>query len=304
MTPRHLVSVDSTEATEPSAHYDRVTAAWQYLLGENLHYGVFASGDELLPTATDALTRVMAEHAELSPEAMILDVGCGTGAPACDLVERFGCRVTGISTSAVCVERANHRAAERGLSERARFVVADGMANGLPAMSFDRTWVMESSHLMPDKARMLGECARVLRPGGRLVLCDIVLKRPVATREVVQLRYEFLLLREVFGRAKMETFDWYADALHRAGFAAIERVDLTEATMPTFDRWQENARRSRAECVGLFGERSWEQFVEAASVLRRFWRDGILGYELIAAERSPGLTDRPSGRKLETASGD
>jgi cyclopropane fatty-acyl-phospholipid synthase-like methyltransferase len=283
MNLRDLVSLDAGEQTEPSAHYDRVTAAWRYLLGENLHYGVFATGGETLADATDALTRLMAERAELFEGCAVIDVGCGTGAPACALVDRFGCRVTGISTSAVCIEQARQRADERRLAASTEFVVADGMANGFPDGVFDRAWVMESSHLMPDKGRMFGECARVLRRGGRLVLCDIVLKRPIATREVVGLRYELLLLREVFGRAKMETFEFYERALRSAGFTDIDRNDLSDATLPTFDRWQDNAERSKERCVALFGERSWLQFVESANVLRRFWREGILGYELIAA---------------------
>ena len=41
-----------SEDYEPAAHYDRVTAAWGMLLGHELHYGYFASGDEDLPTAT------------------------------------------------------------------------------------------------------------------------------------------------------------------------------------------------------------------------------------------------------------
>lgn len=285
MNLRDLVSLDAREPTEPAAHYDRVTAAWQYLLGENLHYGVFASGNETLGDATDALTRLMAGRAELFDGCTVIDVGCGTGAPACHLAQRFRCRVTGISTSAICVARARQRADDQGLAGRAEFVVADGMANRFPDGVFDRAWVMESSHLMPDKARMLSECARVLRPGGRLVLCDIVLKRPIATREVVSLRYEFLLLREVFGTAKMETFDFYEAALQSAGYTDIDRTDLTEATLPTFDRWQENAHTSRERCVALFGERSWLQFVESGNILRRFWQQGVLGYELLAATK-------------------
>lgn len=51
--------------TDPAPHYNRVTPAWRYLLGDNLHYGYFATGKEDLNTATEALTRRMAEVAQL-----------------------------------------------------------------------------------------------------------------------------------------------------------------------------------------------------------------------------------------------
>ena len=285
MNLRELTSLGDAEGTAPAAHYDRVTKAWEYLLGQNLHYGVFATGGEPLPLATDALTRLLADRAELSPANTVLDVGCGTGTPACFLAESFGCRVVGISTSEVGLERARARAEERKLSHLVSFELRDGMANGFPDASFDRVWIMESSHLMPDKRRLLAEGHRVLEPGGRLILCDLVLKRILTTRDVVQIRYELLLLRDVFGKAKMEPLEWYAEELARVGFSDVNTVDLTRETLPTFDRWDENARESRERCVELCGERSWQQFVASAAVLRRFWETGILGYGTVWATR-------------------
>src|SRR4051812_2833504 len=162
---------------EPAAHYDRVTAAWTLLLGEELHYGVFHTGDEDLPTATAALTDAMVQAARVHPGDRLLDVGCGTGAPACRLAGEHGVEVVGITTSPAGVAAAAARADRAGLGRRATFAERDGMDNGFPDASFDRVWALESSHLMRRRDRLLAECARVLRPGGRLVLCDIVLRR-------------------------------------------------------------------------------------------------------------------------------
>ena len=85
-----------------------------------------------------------------------------------------GCHVTGISISEVGLKTARQSVLEWGVADRVRFLYGDGMSNGLLDASCDRVWVMESSHLMGDKAALLGECARVLRGGGKLVLCDII----------------------------------------------------------------------------------------------------------------------------------
>jgi ubiquinone/menaquinone biosynthesis C-methylase UbiE len=153
---------------EPAAHYDKVTDAWSLLLGDELHYGVFDDPDEELASATGRLTGLMLEAALIGPDEEVLDVGCGTGAPACRIAAETGARVTGITTSEEGVAAARARAAAEGLAERTAFELRDGMDNGFPDGSFDRVWALESSHLMRDRDRMVSECARVLRPGGRM----------------------------------------------------------------------------------------------------------------------------------------
>lgn len=274
-------------STIPAQHYDRVTSAWGYLLGDDLHYGVFARGDETLAEATAALTAKMVRGALIEPGVEVLDVGCGTGAPACALASDHGARVTGITTSAVGVQAARQRAESLGLAGYVHFEERDGMANGYPDASFDRVWVLESSHLMSPRHRVVAECARVLRPGGVMALCDIVLKRPLAFSEVRRLREPLTLLRQVFGDAHMEPLDTYAALAEEHGLVVDVIEDLTEATRPTFDRWRRTAEAHRDEVVELLDETDWQRFVDSCAVLEDLWDDGTLGYGLIAAHRPP-----------------
>src|SRR5581483_4400765 len=146
---------------------------------------------------TTRLTELMIEA--LRPEAgqRMLDVGCGTGAPACHEVEATGVHVTGITTSPEGIAAARARAADAGLANRTAFEQRDAMDNGLPDGSFHRVWALESSHLMRDRDRFVAESARVLRPGGRLAVCDIVRRRPLPFAEVRRLREPLALLRDV-----------------------------------------------------------------------------------------------------------
>jgi 27-O-demethylrifamycin SV methyltransferase len=275
-----------TDATyDPESHYDRVTDAWGLLLGEELHYGVFADADDPLPTATRRLTMLMADAAQVAADIEILDVGCGTGGPACFVAETSGARVTGITTSAVGIDAARARAAAAGLSDRTAFEVRDGMDNGFPDATFDVAWVLESSHLMRNRPKLIAECARVLRPGGRLALCDIMLRRPMPFEEVRRLRKPLGLLREVFGDAHMESLDRYRELATDAGLTVVDATDLTADTRPTFTRWRENAARYRDEVVASIGQDDWQRFVDSCDVLEGFWDDGTLGYGLLAATK-------------------
>lgn len=273
-----------TDDHDPAAHYDRVTGAWGLLLGDELHYGVFRSGDEPLSVATAALTGLMLQAARLEPGLTVLDVGCGSGAPACRLVEEHGVDVLGITTSRVGVEAAGRRARERGL-EGARFEVRDGTDNGLPAESFDRVWALESSHLMPDREALVSECARVLRPGGRFALCDIIRRREIPFLELRDRRDDFAILRAAFGAARMDPLDSYVALLEEAGLVVDETTDLTEPTRPTFARWQDNVDRNRDAVVGILGEESVAAFEASLTILDGLWQDGTLGYGLVSASK-------------------
>lgn len=279
-----MTTVDHS-AREPAQHYDTVVEAWGLLLQEDLHYGYFATGDEPLITATDALTNEMLRLADLKAGEKVLDIGCGTGKAGCRIAAEYDCTVTGISPSSKCIAEANAKAASLNLLSSVRFRIGDGMKPDFPDDSFDCTWVMESSHLMADKTSLIRECARVLKPGGRLVLCDVMLDHKLALADVIAHRDAFLLLKHVFGRAIMEPLDFYADCSRSNGLVVTEKRNISVETLPTFRHWSENAHRNRSKVIGMIGEEAWEQFADSCDVLENFWKSNILGYGILAARK-------------------
>ncbi|MCW2749091.1 MAG: hypothetical protein JWR83_201, partial [Aeromicrobium sp.] len=237
---------------DPEVHYDRVTEAWGLLLGEELHWGVFNHGDETLSQATSELTSRMIGASQLATGQRVLDVGCGSGAPARRLATHFGVEVLGITTSQIGVETATAEAAQAGVTGVA-FEQRDGTDNGLPDESFDRAWVLESSHLMPDRQGLVSECARVLRPGGRVALCDLIRRREIPFAELRERRGDFAVLRAGFGAARMDTLDQYVGYMESAGLVVDDVTDLTSETLATLDRWRGTAEEHRDAVIEMVG---------------------------------------------------
>jgi 27-O-demethylrifamycin SV methyltransferase len=111
--------------------------------------------------------------------------------------------------------------------------------------------------------------------------------REIPFAEVRARSRDFVTLRAAFGDAHFEPLAYYADAAERHGLAVERRDDLTQATLPTFDRWRANAERHREETVAALGAESYDAFVRSCDILEQFWRDGTFGYGLIAAAKPP-----------------
>lgn len=276
---------DTDNAREPARHYDTVVEAWGHLLQEDLHYGYFETGHETLVAATDALTNQMLALANLQPGLQVLDIGCGTGKAACRIAKEFDCKVIGISPSKVCVDNAAAKAAELALESQVQFRIGDGTRPEFADSSYDCAWVMESSHLMPDKAALIRECSRILKPGGRLVLCDVMLDHKLMLEEVITHRDEFLLLKDVFGRARMETLEFYEQQCAGSNLKLEYSKNISAETLPTFARWHDNALQNHATVSALIGESAWQQFADSCEVLKHFWQSEILGYGIFSASK-------------------
>jgi 27-O-demethylrifamycin SV methyltransferase len=280
-----LLRSESIDEFNPEFHYDNVLPAWRLLMGRNLHYGFFQTANEELDDATHTMTLRMSKHARLRPGLDVLDVGCGDGQNSSALAELYGCRITGISTGADGVERARRLARDRGLTQRVKFEVRDGMDNQFPDQAFDCAWVLQSSHFMLDKRRLFQECVRVLRPGGRVVIGDIMLRSPLPMIEIVKRREEFLLLHQVFGRAKMEPLSVYRALAEEAGLQVDVVEDVSAETLPTFERWRRNAMTNKDDIVALVGEALWQKFRDSCDVLEDLWKQELFGYGIVAGTR-------------------
>ena len=115
-----------------------------------------------------------ADRAELAAGDAALDLCCGTGDLALELRKRVGPRgrVVGADFSERMLELANEKAAERGL-EDVTFEWADALELPYSDASFDAVTIGFGARNLADLDRGVREMARVLRPGGRLVILEI-----------------------------------------------------------------------------------------------------------------------------------
>jgi SAM-dependent methyltransferase len=121
-------------------------------------------------------TGELAAAARLDPSTRVLDLGCGLGGPARYLAATFGCKVTGVDLSPAFIDAATYLTARCGLSDRVTFEVADGLHLPFDNASFDAIFLQHVAMNIEDRTALYAALHRILSPGGRLVIYDIVLR--------------------------------------------------------------------------------------------------------------------------------
>jgi SAM-dependent methyltransferase len=227
-------------------------------------------------------------RAEGAESSHIVDLGCGVGGSLCHLATRLPIRGTGITLSPVQARLAADRVRAAGLADRVTCIEGDYTRLPGDVAPADLAFAIESFVHGPSPERFFAECARLVKPGGLLVICDDFRRPsedPRAARAV-----------ERFVRGWHINTLLAADELHAlsraAGFEHVSTTDLTP--------WLEIDRprdRAIATFVALFGwlplDRTRVAHVAGGSALQVCLKRGWIGYDLVRLRRRGAVAEGP-----------
>lgn len=227
--------------------------------------------------AVDALAR----RAGIGPATYVLDVCSGIGGPARYLAHHYGCRVTGLDITASRHEGAIRLTRLVGLDDRVDFRLGNALDMPFDDATFDVVIGQEAFAHVPDKPRLIAECARVVRPGGMIAFTDI-LRRPGLTPEAEQrLEREMTFLG-------LESLDGYARLLAENRCRLVGCEDLSAWWTEILVRRLEMYRTLKATTVARFGEDHFHRWDDAyAFFVGLFARQQLGGGRLVARREPP-----------------
>jgi SAM-dependent methyltransferase len=209
--------------------------------GRHMHWGYWGPADRADGTSSDfavaaeRLTCRVCDAARITDGQRILDAGCGRGGAVQSIEERFsGVTLTGLNIDPRQLELG--RAAIRPRpGNSVALVEGDACAMPFPDTSFDVVLAVECIFHFPSRARFFAEARRVLRPGGRLALCDFVPAEPLGPLLRLQHRLLGGLVEARYGPTDAAcTLGGYRRLAEEAGFACEHAEDITRGTLPTY----------------------------------------------------------------------
>lgn len=211
-----------------ASHYDDLDQFYREIWGEHVHHGVWRTGRETDLQAAENLSEMAAKLGRVGPGAEVCDVGCGYGATARIYAARHGANVTGMTVSEVQLAYAK---ANNSVPGKTTYLLRDWYENQLPDSRFDVVQSVESMEHMADLPRFFREAWRVMKPGGRLVICAwMSCENPGGLSRR-------LLLNPIVKEAALAGIrpaSEFRAATEAAGFANFHMADITQQVKRTW----------------------------------------------------------------------
>jgi len=183
---------------------------WELLMGEQVHIG------------GQAETMVMAQKANIKKGDKVLDLCSGFGGDLRFLVKNFNIQGYGLEASHHMITEAKKRTEAEGLADQIEYRQGDVIDNPWPDDTFDIIWGDDAWCYVSDRETLLGEAARVLKPGGVIAFSDWMTGPDGLSEDEATRIHRFMTFPHT------ESLESYQKLLAKAGFTLKSAEDLCE----------------------------------------------------------------------------
>lgn len=281
------MSTPYSEVVETARRYynsdDADNFYFQVWGGEDIHIGLYDSPGEPIATASRRTVQRMAEQVarEIGPDTRVLDVGSGYGGAARYLAKSFGCQVSALNLSEK--ENARNREMNSALGLDQGIDVVDGSFESIPAAdaSFDLVWSQDAILHSGHRDQVIGEIARVLRPGGELIFTD-----PMQADDCPE-----GVLQPVLDRIHLDSLGsiaFYREAAARHGLLELDILEMTDNLVAHYRRVREELGRVRDELVGQVSDAYTERMLAGLGHWVEAGKQGYLSWGILHFRKSTG----------------
>jgi sarcosine/dimethylglycine N-methyltransferase len=201
--------------------------------GEDLHVGCYEETRNIKEASVVTVDRMIDMLETLGPSSKVLDIGAGYGGSMRRIAQRFGCHTTCLNISEVQNDTNRYKNRRAGLSDKVE--VVHGVFEDIPAKqnSYDIVWSQDAILHSDQRANVLKEVFRVMKPGGEFIFTD-----PMQADDVPEGALKAVYDR--IGLNSLASFRFYREAAEAAGFEVVDQVDLTHNLRTHYDRVRED----------------------------------------------------------------
>jgi SAM-dependent methyltransferase len=242
-------------------------------------------GGELHPGG-DATTRRALQLIAAGPDDRLLDVASGKGDSAILAARELGCTVTGIDAGEAGVIEATRAAQAAGVAHRVTFQTGDAEALPFADGSFDAVLCECSLCLFGDKRGALSQIRRVLRPGGRVAIADVLAEHDRLPSTLHGALAAAACIGAALSQGQLRAL------LDVAGFDLLTTHPCTREAAQMAQRVHDRLRGARIVAGGEVGlAETLAVAITMAEAARHAIDQGALDYAIVTATRRPAARD-------------
>ena len=269
-----------------ASYYDEMQRFYSRCWHESgVHYGYWDATAGSHHAAVLAMNRLAGDILALEKGSRVLDAGCGVGGTARTLASEFAHDVIGLSVSSDQLRRAQKHT-EDGAGCRPRYLCADYQRTPFADASFDGLYGIESICYADPLQAFFDEAARLLRPGGRVVVLDGFASAEAGSVDDAEGLRSFCA---GFAIDRLHTIEDMHTGAEQAGFHAIEVRDITPFVMKSAHRIRHLARlgMTLVQTLGRFHRKHpvWHRHCTAGLVQLGILRSRAMRYCAFSATR-------------------
>ncbi|KAG5490117.1 hypothetical protein JKF63_00236 [Porcisia hertigi] len=212
--------------TMVNEYYDMVTDFYEYGWCQNFHFAPRYNGE----TFYESIARheyFLAARGGFMEGDNIVDLGCGVGGPARNMVRLTRCKVTGVNNNDYQIMRARRHDARAGMTDNINYAKADFCKMSFADNTFDGAYAIEATCHAKDKLKCYSEVYRVIKPGTCFVLYEWCMtdKYDPGNEYHCNIKHRIELGD---GLPEMESCKQVIEYMKKAGFEVEEAIDVIE----------------------------------------------------------------------------
>lgn len=225
-------------------------------------------------------TQSFLDQLDIGASHHVLDVGCGLGGGSRFAAQTYGCRMTGVDLTREYVETGNVLCTWVGLSDQITLQVANATALPHPNEAFDRAYMLHVGMNIADKELLISELYRVVRPGAKVGIYDVM---RVGDGD---LTFPVPWATEPEG-SSVASVPTYEAALERSGFNIIAERNRRDFAVEFFAQLQAKAASAKGPpALGLHILMGSTAPVKIKNMIENISRNLIAPVEIVAEKKA------------------
>ncbi|KAK1419910.1 hypothetical protein QVD17_29347 [Tagetes erecta] len=280
--------VVNSDLQSSASRFKKSNELFSSFLDETMTYScaIFKSEDEDLKTAQLRKISSLIEKARVNKNHEVLDIGCGWGGFAIELVKQTGCKYTGITLSKEQIKYAKRKVNEAGLTERIGFLLCD--YRQLPdTTKYDRIISCEAIEQCGHEyyKEFFRCCDSALAEDGIFVLQFI----SVQDRKYDEFRHSPSFIRDnIFPGGSLPSLNILISAMTMSSSLSVDHVEeIGTHYHRTLRCWRANFLNNQSKILALgFNPefiRTWEYYFDYCAV--GFMTETLLDYQVVFKRR-------------------